>query len=95
MVDLNEGTFDDSHVFDMHEVRSLVFIIEPRDPEVKINKFKPEELGYLDIKWLNYFGDTGKLTVSPFRYDINSESKFPVEIQQDHDQEMKLRLEVP
>lgn len=45
VIDLNETTYANSPVFDTGEIRSLVFILEPKDPSQKINKFKPEQLG--------------------------------------------------
>uniref|UniRef100_A0A7S3FUT1 Trafficking protein particle complex subunit 13 C-terminal domain-containing protein n=1 Tax=Strombidium rassoulzadegani TaxID=1082188 RepID=A0A7S3FUT1_9SPIT len=88
--------FEQSVVFDRDETRSFIFIIEPRDSSLKINKFKTEQLGQLVIKWFNYFGDPGILKVSPFKYGIDSNSKFLVEIQQvQEEQDLVLKLEVP
>jgi hypothetical protein len=82
VTDLNQNAFRKSHVFDRDEVRSLIFIIQHTDPNHKINKFRAEQLGKLEIRWFNYLGDPGVLTVSPIKYKHDHQSKFPVEIQQ-------------
>lgn len=57
LTDLNENNFNQSVVFSTDEIRSFIYILTPKDPNYKINKFQTEILGQLEIKWFNYMGD--------------------------------------
>ena len=81
MIDINEAAASNLDtncvVFNPDEIRSFIYILQPKDPEKhKINKFKAEQLGQLEIKWYNYFGDPGLLKVGPFKYGLDNQSKF-------------------
>ena len=85
---------DSSVVFNPYEIRSFIYILTPKQSNVKINKFKTEQLGQLEIKWHNYLGDPGILKVGPFKYSLDSSSKFLIEIVLLQDNEpMHLTLE--
>ena len=43
--DLNDGLFDKSVIFNTDEIRSFIYILSPKDPLYKINKFQTEILG--------------------------------------------------
>ena len=34
---------------------------------MKINKFEQHHLGQLEIRWVNYLGDSGLLKIGPFK----------------------------
>ena len=82
-------------VFNTDEIRSFIYILTPKDPKYKINKFQTEILGQLEIKWFNYLGDPGNLKVGPFRHSGDTMTKFEIEITQLRNQKMELALEVP
>lgn len=77
--DVNERLFDKSAVFNTDEIRSFLFILMPKMGH-KLNRFKSEKFGQLEIKWCNYFGDPGSLKVGPFKYSADTQSQFEVEI---------------
>ena len=100
MVDINENVYNKSVVFHPDEIRSFIFILVPKlNPDngqpYKINKFKSDTLGNLQIKWFNSMGDPGICTVGPFKYSGDTISKFEIEISQMKNQRMELTLEEP
>ena len=83
--DLNEGMFENSGVFNTDEIRSFIFILNPK-PGMTINRFIPQILGQLEIKWVNYLGDPGYLKVGPLRYTpADQQNQFEIEISQCRD----------
>ena len=82
--------------FAPEEIRSFIFILEPNDASLKINKFQEETLGFLELHWNNIFGDAGFMKVGPFKYSSDLQSKLQIEIRQvQEDQSTSLRLEQP
>ena len=93
LTDLNENIFKDSPVFNPEEARSLVYILTPKGHN--LNKYENDALGQLEINWANYFGDSGQLQVSNFKYKVEVQKASGIEIKQKHDQNMELKLEEP
>ena len=79
---MNETLFNNCGVFNTDEVRSFIFILTPKLTNKTINRYASEKLGQLEIKWFNYFGDAGYLTVGPFKYTADNISKFEIDIVQ-------------
>ena len=48
------------------DTRSYLFLISPREKDLKLNKYETLNLGQLELRWLNYFGDPGVMKVGPF-----------------------------
>jgi hypothetical protein len=53
----------------------------PINPEVKLNKFEVLNLGQLEIKWSNFFGDPGILKIGPFKTTIEQNILVEIDIQ--------------
>jgi len=65
------------------EVRSYVFLIKPKDPSIKLNKYETVNLGQLELRWLNYFGDPGVMKVGPFTSKLDmqrTQFEFDLEV---------------
>jgi hypothetical protein len=67
-------------MFDRDEERAFLFLLKPADHSYEINKFKPANLGNFNIKWVNYFGDRGSMTLAPRYYPSDIQSKFKVKV---------------
>ena len=81
LVDINDNLQEKSVTFCPEEIRSFIFILEPKDPiNYKINKFQDEILGQMELKWFNIFGDAGFMKVGPFKYSYEMQTKLQVEI---------------
>jgi len=67
-LDQNTGKSVFANTVDMlpGDTRSFLFLIKPRDESIKLNKYETINLGQLELKWLNYFGDPGVMKVGPF-----------------------------
>ena len=59
--------FEDSIVFNPNEIRQYLFAINYKDAAYKVNKFEQHHLGQLEIRWVNYLGDSGLLKIGPFK----------------------------
>jgi hypothetical protein len=54
-------------VFNPNEIRQYLFVLSYKDQNLKINKFEQHHLGQLEIRWVNYLGDSGLLKIGPFK----------------------------
>ena len=81
LTDLNSH-MPETVCFSPDEIRSFIFMIEPKDSTKKINKFNEETLGYLELQWSNYFGDPGYMKVGPLKYFPDQLNKLHIEIRQ-------------
>lgn len=59
--------FESAIVFNPNEIRQYLFVLSYKDAGQKINKFEQHHLGQLEIRWVNYLGDSGLLKIGPFK----------------------------
>lgn len=76
-------------------MRAYLFQISPTNPDVKLNKFEVLNLGQLEVKWCNYFGDLGVLKIGPFKTTIDQNILVEIEIQEVNKEDLSLKLEEP
>ncbi|CDW87010.1 UNKNOWN [Stylonychia lemnae] len=86
--------FNESIAFNPGEIRQYLFIIQHKDTAHKINKFEMYQLGQLELRWVNYFGDAGLLKIGPFKYNAEQKTKFEIDLDVISDDQI-LKLEEP
>lgn len=50
------------------EKRSYVYILSPKNNDYEINKKEKIDIGQIEIRWQNIFGDFGTTNIGPFLY---------------------------
>lgn len=91
--------FDQTAVFLPHDIRNYIFWIKPVNENQKIDNTKEINLGKLDLKWRNLFGDPGNLIVGPYRStatrgqrEIDIQPVTPTVLKMEQSQLIRFRL---
>jgi hypothetical protein len=95
LIDLNpldkEGELSGS-VVKKKEKRSYVYILSPKDSSYEIRKNENFDIGEIEIRWQNIFGDYGSIKFAPIIYMEENDKDLQLYLAEDL---KKLTVEVP